>query len=397
MPNVQTWLMRLTPGGAFYFGGERHFSAGDNGGVNYFVRSKYFPQQTGLLGMLRYLLLRENNLLPLNNQNRPAAKKLIGDESFDPFAITPQNFGVIHKISPMFIDELDSDGNALNRWFRAAKEFYTEIPGASGYQTLNLSNPVKASFNRSNIKDFLPAKAPYRGKYDISELLTNTSGNNLRHLDFDPTFEAAPNGIQNGLFQSDWRIGISIKNRDEAFYKQCYYRFARQTGRRYAFSFYAQLEDRIQLPSNTLVQIGGERSPFRLETEKVVNQNPFDQGSTFYGNLFQNGYRGTDKIVLLSDARVDPSVFGTQGTCVASGDYFSNFRTDVNQTIRYDAMQRHNGLLKDQPIRSVRHYLLRAGSVFYTTDVLAVEKALNAYPHFSNIGYNQFITIPKAI
>lgn len=397
MPNVQTWLIRLTPCSAFYFGGDRHFSAGDHGGVNYFVRSNFFPQQTGLLGMLRFLLLRENQLLPLNAQNQSGAKQLIGEESFDPFSSTIQNFGAIRKISPLFIDEMDDEGNVRNRWFRAAREFYTEIPSASKYKSLTLAAPIQASFNRSDIKDFLPAEAPYRGKYELPELLASASGNELRHLEFEPAFNYFSGGIQNGLFQADWRIGISIKNREEAFYKQCYYRFVRNEGQSYALGFYAQLGSQIQLPKSTLVQIGGERAPFHFEALRADSNNPFDLGAAFYGNLYQNGYRGTHKVVLLSDARLDPSVFNIQGSFLTSGVYFSNYRTIVDKTLRYDTMQRHTGLLKDQPVRSVRHYLVSAGSVFYTTDFTAVENALNAFPTFSNIGYNHFITIPKAI
>ena len=54
----------LTPIDKFYFGGDMTFPVGNdkNDAFNtkfssYIIESTYFPQQTSLLGMLRYLLL----------------------------------------------------------------------------------------------------------------------------------------------------------------------------------------------------------------------------------------------------------------------------------------------------------------------------------------------------
>ncbi|MEI6411943.1 MAG: hypothetical protein WCR52_21305, partial [Bacteroidota bacterium] len=63
MKETKIWHIRLIPAGQFYFGGERNFSFGEKeDSSNYLVKSNYFPQQTGLLGMLRFVLLREAGL-----------------------------------------------------------------------------------------------------------------------------------------------------------------------------------------------------------------------------------------------------------------------------------------------------------------------------------------------
>jgi CRISPR-associated protein Cmr3 len=54
------YLIKLYPIDRYFFGSDVTFGA-DNS--NYFVRSVYFPQQTTLLGMLRYYLLLQNNML----------------------------------------------------------------------------------------------------------------------------------------------------------------------------------------------------------------------------------------------------------------------------------------------------------------------------------------------
>ena len=49
-------LIQLAPLSDFFFGGEATFGQGQN--QHYFVRSNPWPQQTTLLGMLRYELLK---------------------------------------------------------------------------------------------------------------------------------------------------------------------------------------------------------------------------------------------------------------------------------------------------------------------------------------------------
>jgi hypothetical protein len=61
MSDFKTMYLSLKPTGAFFFGGENTFES--RGKVNYLVRSNPFPQQTGILGLLRHLLLDINGML----------------------------------------------------------------------------------------------------------------------------------------------------------------------------------------------------------------------------------------------------------------------------------------------------------------------------------------------
>lgn len=52
---MATYLIKLTPLDKFFFGQKKTF--GDDN-VNYVVYSSFFPQQTALLGLLRYQVLQ---------------------------------------------------------------------------------------------------------------------------------------------------------------------------------------------------------------------------------------------------------------------------------------------------------------------------------------------------
>ncbi|WP_431430010.1 type III-B CRISPR module-associated Cmr3 family protein [Bacteroides hominis] len=55
------YLITLTPMDWFFFGGERTLDDGKS--ADYISYSNKFPQQSALLGMIRYQLLKQHNLL----------------------------------------------------------------------------------------------------------------------------------------------------------------------------------------------------------------------------------------------------------------------------------------------------------------------------------------------
>ena len=107
------YLIRLKPLSSFYFGSERNFQDGES----YLARSLRFPQQTTLLGVLRYKLLQAYGLLDSHNYGRAAgndAEKYIGPESFSANQHAGEEDGAIISILPLFLmkrDELFYPGN----------------------------------------------------------------------------------------------------------------------------------------------------------------------------------------------------------------------------------------------------------------------------------------------
>ena len=117
------YIVKLTPHDKFFFGGEKSFGQKEDDkkqNTNYFVKSNYFPQQTGVLGFVRHQLLLQCNNDKIFKDNRiqdkSKADQLIGKQSFrinEAF-----EFGAIQCISPVFICK-----NKSNYYFPANKEY----------------------------------------------------------------------------------------------------------------------------------------------------------------------------------------------------------------------------------------------------------------------------------
>ena len=110
----KTYLITLTPMGKFFFGGDMTFTVNgkDTDFTSYIIRSNKFPQQTSLLGMLRFLILRnDRNVFDSSSQSiidTTKAKDLIGDRSFE-ITGSKGSFGVIKNISPCFVQAKNGD------------------------------------------------------------------------------------------------------------------------------------------------------------------------------------------------------------------------------------------------------------------------------------------------
>ena len=104
------YLVTLSPLEPFLFGGDNTFGKlGDEINGTYLVKSRQFPQQSAILGMLKKEIMTQNNLLTrqlkgewVEPKNKQKAENLVGVEKFDIFSKSIQNFGKIKNISPMF-------------------------------------------------------------------------------------------------------------------------------------------------------------------------------------------------------------------------------------------------------------------------------------------------------
>ena len=101
------YKISLTPLAPYFFGKDVISELGNK--QNYFQTSGFIPSQTSLLGMLRHHLLMKNGwAFP---QVGPSTKgnldDLIGEKGFDP--VTQNNYGVIEKISPVFLTKNNKD------------------------------------------------------------------------------------------------------------------------------------------------------------------------------------------------------------------------------------------------------------------------------------------------
>lgn len=372
------YLITLTPTGKFFFGGDMTFTVQNDTdetkkfnseNASYIIKSNKFPQQTSLLGMLRFLIL-SNNQTAFNRQkntiiDHDKAAELIGDSGF---CINGKNdFKRIQSISPCFLRVKQNDSDWIDL-LPAPKDF--------GY-IISFDNTMQSIVN-GNAKP-TPCIKGYNPKI-WKESLYIGSGQPL---------------TESEVFSEDSRIGISKnysgKTDDEAFYKQISYRLGKKESdkedknqNKFCFAFYAEIDTDLTLPeyNGSLVTLGGDNSQF------ILNAVEASSVKTEYPENYNNDNAETPKtyackIVLLSDSYLSKD--NANNCLFALSDYvhFKFLETKINVG--------NYSILSKEVKRSKRYYLYRKGSVFYCTEEQAqqLEEALKN-PSFEKIGYNSY-------
>ncbi|MCC5938000.1 MAG: hypothetical protein JJU34_12030 [Lunatimonas sp.] len=311
----------LTPLEDYYFGGERTFGElSDEKGRNYLAYSNPYPQQSGLLGLLRFLLLQENECLPLSNHSEKA-KALIGEKSFHPESKVT-NFGAIEEISPLLV----SYGGVSLRIAHPLSQMELSWEKTGNCLWANQSIP-KVPF----MPDFDP-------KMQYPDLLV------------DENQMAIPFGT---VFQQATQVGIQKGSKTKGFFKQQFYRF-RDDG---AFVFYARVKNvyvfkEEEYPvnlSDTIVFFGGEQRQFRVRIESKVDDLP----------SFFSGDAG-NKVCLLSDAFVYPSLFSYCDFALTDTNVF---RAGIFPSGKFESKKESN-----------KYHLLKKGSVLFANSAEDAER-----------------------
>ena len=239
------YIVRLTPVGSYFFGGEMTFGDGKN--QNYLVRSCILPQVSAVLGVLRYEILRRNNLLETGAENDAEKKDKWPEYIGKPFNIEApaDSYGQIKEISPIFM-ERKSDG-----------VLFTPCPADLGYD-VTFGNDEKVS---------------YLGKEIPQPLITKQGTNtfcDFKHYDNWKKW-IGTDGITidaDKIFINDERVGINkldgSSDRDKAYFEQTQIRL--RDGYHFCFSVTTS-EELDEKP--ILVQMGGNRSTFKMELESA--------------------------------------------------------------------------------------------------------------------------------
>jgi CRISPR-associated protein Cmr3 len=327
----------LIPLGNFFFGGQKLTEVEKE--KDYYIKSLYYPQQTVILGMLRYELLVQNELFPLDSEEKKEkAARLIGESSFAAGNIH-QEFGAIEELSPVFIKRKD------DRIFHVLPKDYghTYTPDKKGKTFFNHPETVS--------KEFLPYFERYDAKEENPEKLVSKE---FPHHPFELS----------KIFIPDEQIGIkkgkSGQTEEEAYYKQVFFRLKKE----YAFSFYLRLKTNIDGNSvnfkGNFVFIGGDRSGFRMEVKDTENQDKsicdlFDETLPEFKD---------PKIVLTGDAFVRPEILNICDCSVSGSVFFRNFRSFVRTTHKYWNLTNQKED-KETPFLGDRYNLLSRGTILY--------------------------------
>jgi len=109
------YKITLKPLEPFLFGGDNTFGKiGDKENGTYLVKSRQFPQQSAILGMLKKEMMIQDGVLSrkvrgewVDKHLKNQAKELVGFEKFNIALQTPQDFGRLKSISPIFLQKDD--------------------------------------------------------------------------------------------------------------------------------------------------------------------------------------------------------------------------------------------------------------------------------------------------
>lgn len=373
---MSNYLITLTPVDKFFFGGDMTFNVHGDTAHNekfgtYIIASAMFPQQTSLLGMLRFLLLSSDKSL-FDGQSIIPGKSaqvtgLIGPSSFavKNGGMDDSCFGKIQKLHRCFVRCKDSKGSVHNLDFLG---FDDDVCGESEFKYKGCKGKV------NGVEVTLPAIDSYDSKKGYRKFLSDDS---IKKELSD-------------VFVQDRRIGIQRnidtgKTDDSSLFKQISYRFNNADGCTYCFAFYLEAGCEMTPYDKRIVSVGADNSQFVLGVENVET-------------VPQSKNTGAPhKLVLQSPAYLSREEIGLASFAFTEVIPFRFLKTDVADTENYSVLPRYKddkGASKmKSPTRSERYELYAPGSVFYFEDATnynAFVAALEAYEGFRQIGYNEY-------
>ncbi len=334
------YLITLKPLDKFFFGGAINFGEDSD---SYIVKSNLFPQQTQILGMVRRELLVQNGYLTLKQNGEfindvEQANNLVGNGSFD-IENNCQKFGVINKISPLFL--------------KKNNEYFFQTPKDFGL----LFEKKDKNGEKSNFGNFIPFLDGYSAKDGLKEFFVSEKETKK----------------ESDIFIIDEQIGIK-KSRDggtedNAFYKKISYRLKDN----FEFAFIIEFNEEKFILDNNIVYLGAERSAFKMSIKKDFNRE-------FKGLIPENYYQlqEYDRVILLSDSFVNEKIL-------------DDIDFSISDTIEFQSLISKLSTKEYKFKRSRKYNLLQKCSVLFG-DIAKIEKHLNN-SHLESVGYNIFESI----
>ena len=355
----KTYLITLTPTGKFFFGGDMTFKVNgeDTEFTSYIIRSNKFPQQTSLLGMLRFLVLRNDDAVfdskTQSIKDKPEASRKIGENSFEVSGMKG-NFGYIESIGPCFLQV-----RKQSQW--------TDMQVAPKDALLNVDFGKACQAVINGILVDVPEMSYDSKEYYETSYLCGCCGK--------PTNESE-------IFKEDVCVGINRdiktgKTEDNALFKQVSYRFNNKDCQ-YRFAFYATVDENVPLASydGQLVSVGGDSSQFVIGIKEVEPMVERHESGTC--------------VVLESPAYLDNK---------DKKEDLKDVRFAITDIIPFKCMKTKTENVKSYNKRNlVEEYsdglsLYDKGSVFYFKNKAGAEafaKKLEDRADFRQIGYNHY-------
>lgn len=359
---MSKYLVKLMLLGKFFFGGDMTFKVDDEETAfsSYIIHSFMTPQQTSILGMMRFLILSNNedafNCKGNCIKNVDKANELIGIQGFvvGSSEHNRSNYQSIKNIGPCFIWETQKH----KAFFKGVKDMDLQM-GKEDMVDATI-NMMSVQLPKINIKKDGEMK-PFTVKDYLPCCYISLDGEKLKESD---------------IFIEDTRIGINKsytgKSENNAFYKQVAYRLEKN----FCFAFEVEVADSIDLTAynKQVVKLGADDSSFVFEAERVEKVDyPVSKEDL--------------RVILLSDTYL-PDIADCKLLFAITEVRPFRFLSMANSTNAQD----YN--VKYKSSRSAERYdLYQAGSVFYfenKSDKEAFCKLIDGYKEFKQIGYNQY-------
>lgn len=331
-----TYKITLTPVEGYFFGGETTFGEGQ--AKNYFAKSNLLPQETALLGMLRYQILKLKGLLSATADQKKAVESAVGEKSFNYCDYEKDfSFGAIKRISPVFIGQ--------------AGDLFCKIP---------FNKDLAVSF-RSDCKVFLGESGEGAELPSIKGFVSKDYNSDRWYsLDTDQGKIYTDHDI---FFFKD-KIGITkylpeyMNNNEECFFKTrtCYLRDG------FHFVFYAELdEDMVKLPDNDWVQLGAERSVFKMSVQKTASNGIAcltEKWQANWGKQLGEVESGIVQVFFISDAFIPEEVLRLCKFAWIDTKPFRNLTRNWKSGKNYAALNTANE-------KSDKYNIVRRGSLLF--------------------------------
>ena len=311
---------------------------------NYFATSSYYPQQTAVLGLLRYLcLIASNNL---ESQDKTS---IIGS-NFD-VDNARQDKGWIEKISPLTIVKIEEG---------VVKECY--IPKAIRNQINNRIQTLKNINLKSRIENTYNCYYSLTSAFDYKKFDTG-----VQWVDQDDNIQKEI--FEKSLTKSGVNIAINKLKEEGGYYKQT----MQKLKKKHAFGVWVNLASihELDLAKTYLLPFGADQGLFNIQFYENIDDKFEDEGIV------------SNTIHLLSDAFICKDMhqyidFGLNESI--------DFRFIKSKAKEY--YQINNSAGKGD--KSDKYTLMQRGSVLYCNDGKAIGSLLRANINFREIGYNYY-------
>ena len=319
---MSRYLVTLKPVDKFFFGGDMTFEVAGKKEHNqmfksYIIESALFPQQTSLLGMMRFLLLRKSDCFDGSRiTDADKASALIGSHSFE--VGCTDGFGKIKSMTGCFIrDRLSGEDYAFAPF---CKDFIVEDTGLKG-----IVNGIQIS---------LPEIKGYTAKDGYTRCLV--SRNTEIKLD--------------NVFVKDRRIGINRNidtglTEESALFKQISYRFNdfdKDNCTRladYCFAFHVEVDD-LDLTSpeydGEVVSLGADGSQFIIHFEKDGTDNRPESVHETALVIQSPSYLSRDAVRLSSFFMTETVPFRFLKTSVKGTDNYTVYSNTLKRSEKYE-------------------------------------------------------------